>query len=99
MYYDNILLGPEIHLLNKIVIPRIKAEWKDVAYSMGYESDVVKAIEKESHYQIKECCQNLLAEWLKKHDPTWETLIKYIKDVDNLVAAAEKIEEDLVSGN
>ena len=88
-----------MHLLNKIVIPRIAADWKDVAYSMGYQYNVVKTIEKESHYQIKECCQNLLAEWLKKHDPTWETLIKYIKDVDNLVAAAEKIEEDLVSGN
>ena len=88
-----------MHLLNKIVIPKIKTDWKDVAYSMGYESDVVKAIEKESYYQMKECCQNLFAEWLKKRDPTWEVLLRYIKDVDDLVAAAEKIEEELVSGN
>ena len=90
-----------MHLLNNIVIPRIAADWKNVAYSMGYEYNAVKAIEKESHYEIEECCQNLFAKWLKKCDSTWEALLRYIKDVDNLVAAAEKIEKDLelVSGN
>ena len=88
-----------MHLLNKIVVPRIKAEWKDVAFSMGYEPHDVDAIDQDFR-NLKQRCQYLFADWLgKNHNPTWEALIKYIKDVEDLVAAAEKIEEDLVSGN
>ena len=88
-----------MHLLNKIVIPRIEAVWKDVAYSMGYELHIVDAIDQNSH-NLKQCCQNLFADWLRKNcDPTWEALLRYIKDVDDLVAAAEEIKKELISGN
>lgn len=49
-------------LLN-IVIPKIKAYWKDVAYSMKYETYEVDAIETESH-NLKECCVKLFTDWL-----------------------------------
>ena len=84
-----------MHLLNKIVIPRIRANWRDVAYSMGY-SDEVDAIQEESHHDLKRCCQKLFTDWLKtSHYRTWGNLLKCIKDVDDLSAAAEEIEKSL----
>ena len=88
-----------MHQLNKIVVPRIKSEWKDVAYSMGYKVHDLKTIEKDCHHDSKECCQDMLAKWLttSKH-PTWSKLLEYIKEVDDLVAAAEEIDK-LISGS
>ena len=86
-----------MHRLTKIVIPRIKAKWKNVAFSMKYSYRTVEAIERES-YNLEECCQNLFAKWLDtSHHPTWKALLDYIKDVDDLVAAAEEIENELDS--
>ena len=86
-----------MHHLNKIVIPRIKAKWKNVAFSMKYSSLTIEAIERES-YDLEECCQMLFTKWLStSHHPTWKALLDYIKDVDDLVAAAEEIENELYS--
>ena len=95
-----LLLAPDMHKLNKIVIPRIKSEWKKVAYSMEYKIHDVDAIEKECHHVLEDCCQHLFSKWLRtKLHRTWRELLDYIKDVDDLVAAAEEIEEKLVSGS
>ena len=95
-----LLLAPDMHRLNKIVIPRIKSEWKDVAYSMGYKVHDVNAIERECRHVLKDCCQCLLSDWLTtRHHPTWRKLLDYIEDVYDLEAAAEEIEKKLVSGS
>ena len=84
-----------MHLLSKIVTPEIKATWEDVAFSMGCSINKVKAIRKESH-DLKQCCQNLFSDWLEtSHHPTWGKLLKCIKEVDDLTAAAEEIEKRL----
>ena len=95
-----LLLAPDMHKLNKIVIPRIQAKWKDVAYSMRYKVHDVVAIETECHHVLSKCCQNLFSKWLTTTlHPTWRELLDYIKDVDDLKAAAEEIKEELVSGS
>ena len=84
-----------MHLLNKIVIPRIRANWRDVAYSMGCSVYDVDAIQEESH-DLKQCCHKLFSGWLKtSRHPTWGLLLKRIKDVDDLSAASEEIEKRL----
>ena len=84
-----------MHLLNKIVIPKIKSMWEDVAFSMGCSIYEVEAIRKESH-DLKQRCQKLFSDWLKtSHHPTWGKLLKCIKEVDDLTAAAEDIEKRL----
>ena len=87
-----------MHQLNKIVVPRIRSEWEDVAYSMGYKFYDIKAIKKDCHHDSKECCQCLLSKWLTtSQNPTWRELLEYIKDIKDLVAVAEEIEK-LISG-
>lgn len=85
--------------LNKIVTPLIKAEWENVAYSMGYGPSTVDAIEKEAIGKLERCCTKLFKDWLTTDHgctpKTWKTLLERIKENENLVAAAEKILEKL----
>ena len=84
--------------LQKIVTPNIKHEWRSVAYSMEYEVNDVKAMEKEAQ-DLAGCCEKLFEDWLStNHYPkpqTWRKLLERIREVDNLQAAADKIEEKL----
>ena len=90
-----------MHELNKIVIPKIKAFWKDLAYAMRYEIEDVDGFDKDGR-DLKECCEKLLSNWLKTdHAPkpkTYQILLKYIKKVDDHIATSEKIEEEVVKG-
>ena len=93
------MLQLNMHQLNEIVVPRIQAKWEAVTFSMGYKLYDVDAIKEDCHHDTEKCCERLLSKWLRtsKH-PTWSKLLKYIKDIKNLVAAAEEIEK-LVSGS
>ena len=85
--------------LIEIVIPKIKAEWENVAYSMGYDIYIVAAIEKESSGSLDECCKKLFKDWLTTNNgctpKTWQKVIERIKAVNNLAAAAENISLEL----
>ena len=84
--------------LLKIVIPKIKANWEDVAYSMRYSVYEVDAIATES-LSLKERCVKLFTNWLTTaHPPTpknWLTLLEQLKQVNELTAAVEEIEKEL----
>ena len=84
--------------LIKIVIPKIKAEWRDLAYCMQYDPADVKGIKKDCSC-LAERCTELFENWLatpKGITPkTWHTLLKCIGEVDELSAAVEKIEAEL----
>ena len=87
--------------LIETVIPHIKSEWEDLAFYMKYELQDVEVFKKESR-DLKECCKKLFTNWLTtKHGPTpktYQTLLKYIKKVENLAAVSETIEKKLTQG-
>ena len=88
--------------LIKIVIPRVKAQWRTLAYFMGYSIGKVHAFDIEGR-DLEERCKNLFTNWLTtSHGPTpktYKTLLKYIKEIDELTAAHEVIEKELIKGN
>ena len=85
--------------LIKIVIPKIQVEWESLAYCMRYSPQEVKGFKRED---LKECCKNLFHNWLStKHGPkpkTYQTLLEYIKKIDELATASEEIEKELIEG-
>jgi len=87
--------------LKEIVIPKIKAEWNDLAYCMRYKPEEVEGFRKDSR-DLSECCEKLFTDWLRtSHGPTpktYQTLLKYIKKIDKLTAVSKTIEEDLIKG-
>ena len=87
--------------LKKIVTPKIKAHWTDLAYCMRYTAGEVGAFKKDSQ-DLDGCCERLFADWLEtSHDPkpkTYLTLLKHIKKIDQLTTASEEIEKELMKG-
>ena len=87
--------------LTEIVAPKMMAEWESLAFCMRYTPADVAAFKKDAK-DLRECCRNLFNNWVTTgHGPkpkTYQTLLKYIKKIDNLAAASEVIEKDLIEG-
>ena len=86
--------------LIKLFIPKVKAEWEHVAYSMQYDIHDVIGIENDSSLtSIDKRCEKLLKNWLTTPNgvtpKTWCTLLKCIRDVDGLTDIAEMIDAEL----
>ena len=96
------LSEPNMRNLIKVVIPKVKAEWEELAYCMTYEIGEVNAFKRDSR-NVQECCRKLLEDWLSTdHGPvpkTYKTLLNRIKEVQALNTASEKIERELIEGN
>ena len=95
IYKSNTILEPEMADINNIVIPRIKAEWEDVAYALRYKIVIVNAIKEKHHDNPKKCCRELFIDWLSTSHgvspKTWSTLLDKLKEVDDLSAAIKEI--------
>ena len=96
-----LLTEAKMHELTQIVAPSILNQWEELAYCMRYEPGEVKAIRKDSQ-DLKECCKKLFLDWLTtNHGPipkTYQTLLNNIKQINDLGAASDKIEKDLIKG-
>ena len=85
--------------INKIVIPKIQAEWEDVAYALRYKIPTVNAIKVKCNDNPKRCCKELFKDWLSTNHgaspKTWSTLLDKLKEVEYLAAARDEIMEEL----
>ena len=95
IYYNK---KPDMWNLIKIVIPKIQADWEEVAYSMGYDVAAVKTFKVDCH-DGKKCCRKLFEDWLDSSHgttpKTWSKLLERIKEVDSLHTASDNIEKQL----
>ena len=88
---------PEMRHIIKIIIPKIKSKWEYVAYFMNYTIPAVKGFKTSDD---DACYCNLFTDWLSTNNgiipKTWCTLLKCIKDVEDLQVVAETIEEQIL---
>ena len=93
--------GANVWKLIKIVVPKVMAQWKYLAFCMTYKIEEVNAFRKDSQ-DVKECCEKLFENWLTTgHNPvpkTYKTLLNHIKEVDTLTAVSVEIEKELLEG-
>ena len=86
--------------LIKIVIPKVKASWVELAYSMGYSVSAVSGFDADGR-NLHEQCRKLFEYWLTTGQgctpKTWQVLLSHLKQVDELIAAAEEIEKELIN--
>ena len=91
--------NPEMGDLNEIVIPKIQAEWEDVAYALRYEIHMVKTIQEKYREDPTKCCKGLLKDWLTTKNgtspKTWNTLLDALRKVNVLTSVTREIEEEL----
>ena len=81
-----------------VVVPKIKANWRHVAYSMQYDTKDIDGIERDSSDSARRC-EKLFENWLDSPrgitPKTWDTLLKCIRDVDELAVTVNNIGEEL----
>ena len=84
----------------KIVIPEVKASWIELAYSMDYSVNAVRGFEKDGR-NLDEQCRKLFEDWLTTGHgctpKTWQTLLDHLKQINDLTAAVNNIEKELIN--
>ena len=85
--------------LTIFVIPLLRADWEDVAYTLNYKVAVVNSIKQSHQNDPKKCCRELFKDWLEtKHGvspKTWGTLLNSIAECDDFTRTVENILEQL----
>ena len=86
--------------LHELVIPKIFTQWKEVARSLCYSQEAIEKMDKDSLKEYPmQCCEDLFRDWLCSDDSinqhSWEDLINSLKQVQQLMKSAKKIEKDV----
>jgi len=85
--------------LNQYVIPKIAADWKKVADSLEFDIHTIRIIEKKCQRDPLESCDEMMRDWLSTDvgikPKIWSTLIAALKEVKQLTAAVEEIEQEI----
>ena len=87
--------------LNQYVIPKIAADWKKVADSLEFDIHRIRIIEKKCQKDPLESCDEMMRDWSSTdigiNPKVWSTLIAALKDIRQLNALVEEIEQDISS--
>ena len=74
------------------VVEKVKADWEELAYSLYFEHDTVKAI-KEDAGDVNKACTSVLSKWLdgegERGPRTWATLLEALTDMGKTELAKE----------
>ena len=85
--------------LHKFVIPKVAAEWKTVADYLQIDQSAQCIIEEQFRNQPVKCCAELFRKWLNSNcgqgPKSWSTLITALKEIEDLTAVTEEIEQQL----
>ena len=92
-----LLIEAQMFELSEYVIPKVMNQWECLAYCMKYKQREVKIFRRDSQ-DINQCCIKMFSNWLEtSYGPTpktYQTLLNYIKSIDDLTAASEEIERE-----
>ena len=81
------------------VVPRIAAEWDEVAHYLEFSIPTINFIRRQYRGDLKECCCHLLKEWISTDEgvtpKNWATLLSVLKQIKELTSACSEIEKDL----
>ena len=86
------------YLIN-IVVPRVAAYWKDVAFNLDFKIPTTRIISEKCFHDPENCCKELFERWLSssegKSPKNWSTLLTSLKCMEDLRNVTEKIEKEL----
>ena len=93
-------LVPQMGFLVKYVIPKVEAQWEDIAYAvLNYDIATVSSIRQKHQSNVRGCCQALFENWLTTvhgiKPKTWSTLLTHLKEVEEFTVVTEMIKEKL----
>ena len=86
--------------LNRYVVRKYAANWKDIGIELGLEFDVLNMIEKDNPQQSDSCLQITLDRWLRStHNATWKTLEVVLTNVRREQLGLDPVDDVYVSSD
>ena len=89
-----------MHDLNRIVVPKVSAQWEDIAYALQYDIPAVEKISVKCKENPTKCCKELFKNWLATDSGAkpkiWQTLMDKIKEIEELGGVTEDIIKNLI---
>ena len=89
-----------MHDLIRIVVPKVFAEWEDIACALRYKISAVDGIKNNHKDNPTQCCKELFEDWLVTSNgatpKTWGTLLDKLKEIEELDGVTEEIIEELI---
>ena len=80
------------------VIEQVSHKWENVAYAIGFDAAVVKAIQRDVSFQTTPACEEVFYRWLStagdtQTAKTWEFLIVKLRHTGFSVLADDVLSE------
>ena len=92
-------LVPTMKQLMDKVIPRVAADWKQLAFMLEFDISRVNIVKQKGRDDPESCCYELLCEWLSTDHgmkpKNWTTLLTALKQIKKLTSVTDEIEKDL----
>ena len=92
-------LVPMMKQLMDKVIPRVAADWKQLAFMLEFDISRVNIVKQKGRDDPESCCYELLCEWLSTDHgmkpKNWTTLLTALKQIKKLTSVTDEIEKDL----
>ena len=89
-----------MHDLNRIVVPKVSAQWEDIAYALQYDIPAVENINLKCNGNPTKCCKEMFKNWLATDNGAkpkiWQTLMDKLKEIEELCGVTEDIMEVLI---
>ena len=89
-----------MHDLNRMVVPKVSAEWEDIAYALQYDIPAVEKISVKCKENPTKCCKELFKNWLATDNGAkpkiWQTLMDKLKEIEELGGVTEEIMKILI---
>ena len=86
--------------MHEIVIPEVNYCWEKIADYLGYTNSKKKEIKKRQHTDPRDCCVELLEDWLNSNrgpsPKTWKTLVSVLEQITELSSSVERIKQKLM---
>ena len=93
MYIINfVLIEPQLHLVLKVVVPKVAAHWVTVAHNLQFDVSRVKIIEQKCRGDPEKCAYELFTYWLQSSEGigprSWNTLLHVLNQIPQIKALA-----------
>ena len=70
-----VLIEPQLHLVLKVVVPKVAAHWVTVAHNLQFDVSRVKIIEQKCRDDPEKCAYELFTYWLQSSEGIGPTAV------------------------
>ena len=74
------------------VVEDVSPDWEKLALALQFRGGVIRAVERNQHFQVEAACRTILQRWLDGEScqpVTWGTLMECLEDIGHGTLASE----------